>query len=66
MKEVRYVDEQAIASDSNKGLQKIVNNLDMTAEEYDMKLKIKKTEVMRISRHDGKEVKVEIDGEQLE
>ena len=42
--------DQAMVSDTKIGLQRIMDRLVETAEEYDMKLNTKKTKVMTISR----------------
>ena len=50
LKDVRFADDQGMIAGSEKGLQKIMNALNSTAKQYDMKINIKKTKVMRVSR----------------
>ena len=59
---VRFADDQAMVANSNAGLQRIMDCLNKTSEEYGMKINLKKTKVMRISRNEGSN----IDGEKLE
>ena len=49
-KEVCFVHNQTLESNSNKGLQKQVSHLYMTSEEYYVKLNIKNNENIEIRR----------------
>ena len=49
LQDVRFADDQGMVEDTENGLQKIMERLSATAEEYGMKINIKKTKVMRIS-----------------
>ena len=51
---------------SEGGLQKLMDGLNRTAKEYDMRVNIKKTKVMKISRRGEGEINITIDGERLE
>ena len=42
-----------MVADTESGLQKIMERLSATAEEYRMKINIKKTKVMRVSKRGG-------------
>ena len=48
------------------GLQNIMDGLNEAAKKYDMKINIKKTKVMKISKSGGGVVKLLIDGQQVE
>ena len=63
---VRFADDQAMVANTNAGLQRIMDCLDRTSKDYGMRINIKKTKVMRISREQGKSVTVIIDGQKLE
>ena len=59
-------DDQAMLADSQKGLQKMMDRLNKISKEYDMKINIKKTKIMRISKGKETTVKITIDGKELE
>src|SRR6218665_2239020 len=50
VKDVRFADDQGMVAGSEGGLHKLMNGLNRTAKEYDMKANIKKTKVMKVSR----------------
>ena len=58
-------DDQATAASSAEGLQRMMDKMQETATEYGMKINIKKTKVMKISKRPGEEFVVLLDGEQL-
>jgi len=62
---VRFADGQGMIANTEAGLQKIMNALNSTAVKYDMKINIKKTKVMRVSREGGK-VTITINGIKIE
>src|SRR6218665_456134 len=45
------------------GLQKLMDGLNRTAKEYDMKVNIKKTKIMKVSRKEEGVINITIDGE---
>ena len=47
---MRFADDQAMVASSELGLQTILNRLVSVAKQYDMKINVKKTKIMRISR----------------
>jgi hypothetical protein len=53
LKDVRFADDQGMIAGSEFGLQKIMDGLYTTALKYDLKINIKKTKVMRVSRGGG-------------
>ena len=65
LKDVRFADDQGMVAGSEVGLQKIMDGLNATALKYGMKINIKKTKVMRVSREGG-EVNITINGTKLE
>jgi len=46
---IRYADDKAVVANSQKGLQQLMDNLNVTRE-FGMKINVKKTKVMCISR----------------
>ena len=64
--DIRFADDQAMVAESNKGLQKIMERLNETAEKYGMRINKKKTKVMRVSREGGGVVEVILDGQKIE
>ena len=65
LKDVRFADDQGMLSGSEAGLQKIMNGLNTTALKYGMKINIKKTKVMKVSRVGGN-VNITINGKKIE
>jgi len=63
---VRFADDQAMVANSNAGLQRLMDNLNKTSEEFGMKINLKKTKVMRISRKEGSKITINIGGVKLE
>lgn len=63
---MRFADDQAMVANCNAGLQRIMDNLNETSKEYGMKINLKKTKVMRISRNEGRKITINIAGEKLE
>ena len=47
---MRFADDLAMVASSELGLQTIMDGLVRVAKQYDMKINVKKTKVMRISR----------------
>jgi len=65
LKDVRFADDQAMIAGSESGLQRIMDSLNTTAIKYGMKINIKKTKVMKVSKEGG-EVNTTINGAKLE
>ena len=55
IKTVRFADDQATLASSVKGLQLMMGKMQESAEEYDMKINVKKTKVKKISKRPGEE-----------
>ena len=64
--DVRFSDDQGMVSNTEKGLQKIVDRLDEASKRYEMKINVKKTKVMIVSKKAGKKLKIVIDGKEVE
>ena len=54
LKDVNFANDQGRVSQTEKGLQTIMDALSKTGKEYDMKIKVKKTKDMRICRNGSK------------
>ena len=65
IKDVRFADDQGMIAKSEKGLQKIMDGLNSTSTSYGMKINIKKTKVMKVSKVKG-EVNITINGLRIE
>ena len=66
LQDVRFADDQGMVADTENGLQKIMERLSATAEEYRMKINIKKTKVMRVSKSGGGRVSIMLEGKEVE
>ena len=63
---IRFADDKAMVSNTNTGLQRIMDKLNETGRRYGMKINLKKTKVMRISHTANKNIKITIDGTRIE
>ena len=66
VKAVQFADDQAMVSSSNAGLQRIIDALNNTSNDYGIKINIKKTKVMRVCKTGGKKIKIMINGHRVE
>jgi hypothetical protein len=66
VKDVRFADDQGMIASNEEGLQKLMDALVNTAAKYDMKVNVKKTKVMKISKKDNSKLKIIIDGQCVE
>lgn len=64
--DVRFADDQAMVSGTEEGLQTMMNRLEEIAKKYDMKINVKKTKVMVVSKEAGKKINITIDGKMIE
>ena len=55
-----------MVASTEQGLQKVMNRLNETAKRYNMKINVKKTKVMVVSREEGKAVNQTIDGQKVQ
>ena len=63
---MRFADDQAMVSSSNAGLQRIIDTLNKTSNDYGMKINFKKTKLMRVRKTGGKKMKSTINGHRVE
>ena len=63
---VRFADDKASVSNSNAGLQRIMDDLNSTGKKYGMKINKGKTKVMRITHTTHTHIKITIDGNEVE
>ena len=66
IKEVKYADDQGMVANTEAGLQTLMDSLNTTAKTYDMKINIKKTKAMVVSRNGGERVNVTVEGQRFE
>lgn len=64
--DIRFADDQAMAAETNDELQQLMDMVNSTAKEYGMKINGKKTKVMKISRDGVGQVRVVLEGQELE
>ena len=66
LKDVRFADDQGMVADSELGLQRLMDGLVRTAKQYDMKINVKKTKVMRVSKKGEGDISIFIEGQRVE
>src|SRR6476469_1305167 len=66
IKDVKYADDLGMVSSTESGLQILTDRLNATAKSSDMKINVKKTKTMVVSRHSALKVNISIDGQRLE
>ena len=66
LNDVRFADDQGMVAGSERGLQENMDRLHVTAEQYKMKINIKKTKVMKTSRTTGENVTIMINAYEIE
>ena len=62
IKTVRFADDQATLAGSFKGQQLMMDKMQDTAGEYGMKINVKKTKEMKISKRPGEEFTIFLEG----
>ena len=65
-KDIKFADDRAMVASSEDGLQKMMDSLDVTGRRYDMKINVKKTKPMSISRRGGVKLHIEMYGNTVE
>src|SRR6478672_9272728 len=60
IKDVKYADDQGMVANTEAGLQSLMESLNTTAKHYDMKINIKKTKAMVVSRNRGERVNITV------
>src|SRR6476469_6159717 len=66
IKDVKYADDQGMVANTEAGLQSLKDSLNKTAKHYDMKINIKKTKAMVVSRNEGERVNITVEGQSVE
>ena len=66
LKDIKFADDQAMIASREEGLQKVMDKVNATAQQYDMRINVKKTKVMKVTREGQGKVSIVIDGQQLE
>ena len=66
IKALRFADDQAMLARNQKGLQAMMDRLNTTSTEYGMKINIKKTKVLKISKGKETVVRIQIGGKPIE
>ena len=66
IQDVRFADDQGMVASTEVGLQRIMDRLTEVACRYGMKINVKKTKVMRVSRKGGEAINIVVEGHQVE
>ena len=66
LKDVRFADDQAVLASSKEGLQRLMDGLNSAAEDYGMRVNVKKTKTMVISKTGNKKVDITIGQHRVE
>src|SRR6478609_6456300 len=66
IEDVKYADDQGMVANTEAGLQSLMDSLNTTAKHYDMKINIKKTKAMVVSRNGGERVNITVEGQSVE
>ena len=66
LKDLRFADDQAIIANSEDGLQRQMNSLVETWNDYDMKINIKKTKIMLISKKKDGNISILVNSQEIE
>ena len=66
LRDIRFADDKGMVAGSERELQSIMGKLYAKAQEYDMKINVKKTKVMVVSKEAGLKASITIDGQTVE
>ena len=66
IKDVKYADDQGIIANTEAGLQSMMDSLNITTKHGDMKINIKKTKAIVVSRNGGERVNITVEGQSVE
>jgi hypothetical protein len=66
VKDIRFADDQGMVASSETGLQRLMDGLTTAAKRYDMKINVKKTKAMKISRKGEGDINILIDAQRVE
>jgi hypothetical protein len=64
--DVRFADDQGMVSNTERGLQRIMNRLNEAAKKFDMRINVKKTKTMIVSKKENMKVNIIVDGQSVE
>src|SRR5207244_10277005 len=64
--DIRFPDDQGMVASSEMGLKRLMDRLNAIAKKYSMRINIKKTKTMVVSKKDGRTVSIMIDGQSVE
>jgi hypothetical protein len=64
--DVRFADDQGMVSNTERGLQRIMNRLNEAAKKFDMRINVKKTKTMIVSKKENMKVNIMVDGQSVE
>ena len=65
IKEVRFADDKGVLASTEKGLQKLMTSLNRVANRFGMKISIKKTKVLVVTKETNKQVNILISNQKL-
>src|SRR6476469_9501302 len=65
IKDVKNADDQGMVANTEAGLQSLMDSLNTTAKHYDMKINIKKTKAMVVSRNGEERVNIAEEGQSI-
>ena len=63
---MRFADDQGMVASSESGLQRLMDRLVESAKNYDMKINVKKTKAMVVSRKEERTVSIIVEGQRVE
>ena len=63
---MKYTADQGMVANTEAGLPSLMDSLNKTAKNYDMKINIKKTKSMVVSRNGGERVNITVEGQSVE
>ena len=66
IKDVKYADDLGMVANTEAGLQSLMDSLNTTAKHYDMKINIKETKAMVVSRNGGERVNITVESQSVE
>ena len=64
--DIRFADDQGMVDNTEEGLQRTMDRLSKTAKEYGMKINVKKTKTMVVSKKGGAKINIKMDGKKIE
>jgi len=60
--DIRFADDQGMMDNTEEGLKKTMDRLSKAAKEHDMKINVKKTKTMVVSKEGGVRTNIKVDG----